>query len=100
MSYSFTKNDSNYNNELEFELEFEQLVEKLISVNTPKKNSSSKLWLLDIDSNDVILSKSEVYFTLNDNGNRNYYKTIDDTPLFQNKEAIDEYKEKLKTQIS
>ncbi len=96
MSYNFTKNDYNH----DYDYEFEQLVEKLISENIPKKYSSSKLWLLDIDGNDVILSKAEVFFSKDNNGNRNYYKNIDNTPLFQNKEAIDEYKKKLKTQIS
>lgn len=95
MSYSFVKNDNDY--DYDYDYEFEELVEKLICTNTSKKPSSSKLWLLDIDGNDIILSKAEVYFSTDDKGNRYYYKATDDTPLFQNNEAIDEYKKKLKT---
>ncbi len=77
------------------DLEFEHTCQILIQSYKPKqKETSSKFWLLDIDGNDIILSKYEVYFDKDDKGNRQYYRMSDDSPLFQDIESIANYKNK------
>lgn len=86
---------SNYDfyDDLEFEYTYQLLIQ---SSTTKQKETSSKFWLLDIDGNDIILSKYEVYFDKDEQGNRHYFRMIDDSPLFQDLESIVNYKNKNK----
>ncbi len=79
------------------DLEFEHTCQILIHTSKSKqKKTSSKFWLLDIDGNDIILSKYDVYFDKDEKGNRQYFRMSDDSPLFQDLESIVNYKNKYK----
>jgi hypothetical protein len=58
----------------------------------PINKNVAKVYLFDIDGNELILTKYDVYFTKDIFGNRQYYKSDDDTPLFQSIELISNYK--------
>ena len=57
-----------------------------------KKRNITKIYLFDIDKNEKIFSKYDVYFLKDNQGNRQYYSTKDDSPLFQSIELVDDYK--------
>ncbi len=64
-----------------------------------RKRNTTKIYLFDINKNEKIFSKYDVHFIIDNQGNRQYYSTNDNSPLFQSVEMIDEYK-KLNIQMS
>ncbi len=92
---ALTSSISILNYEFYGDLEFERAYQLFIQSNKTKlKESNSKFWLMDIDGNDIILSKYEVYYDIDNNNNRQYYRMSDDLPLFQNLDSILNYKNK------
>ncbi len=67
--------------------------------NLNKKQNITKIYLFDINKNEKIFSKYDVYFVKDYRNNRQYYSIKDDSPLFQSIELVDEYK-KLNLQVS